>query len=95
MEGKTQRAMVAAAVAGLLAAVGAGVASAEHEAGAAAGGKISCYGINKCKGAGSCGGKGHTCAGMNACKGQGYLSLEKDTCLKIQGGRLTPEPEAS
>ena len=94
MDGKTQRAVVAAAIAGLLAAAGAVVASAEQEAGMA-GGKAPCYGINKCKGTGSCGGKGHSCAGMNACKGQGYLELEKDTCLKIDGGRLTAEPAAS
>ena len=91
MDGKTQRAVVTAAVVGLLAAVGASVASAEHEQGAAKGDKAPCYGINKCKGAGSCGGAGHSCAGMNACKGQGYLELDKDTCLKIEGGRLTPE----
>ena len=96
MEGKTQRAVVAAAVAGLLAAVGAGAASAEPKAGAAdAGGKVAWYGINKCKGTGACGGKGHSCAGMNACKGQGFLQLDKETCLKIEGGRLTPEPQAS
>ena len=58
-------------------------------------GKVPCYGINKCKGAGSCGGAGHSCAGMNACKGQGYLEIEKDTCLKIEAGRLTEKPEVS
>ena len=58
MDGKTQRAVVTAAVVGLLAAMGAGVASAEHEQGAAKGDKAPCYGINKCKGAGSCGGAG-------------------------------------
>ena len=94
MDGKTQRAVVAAAVAGLLAAVGATVASAEHETGTT-GEKVSCYGINKCKGAGACGGQGHSCAGMNGCKGQGSISLDKDTCLKIEGGRLTLEPQPS
>ncbi len=48
--------------------------------------------MNKCKGAGACGGKGHSCAGENACKGQGYLKIDEETCLKIQGGRLTSEP---
>ena len=92
MDGKTQRAVVTAAVVGLLAAVGAMSASAEHEHGATAtGDKAPCYGINKCKGTGSCGGSGRSCAGTNGCKGQGYLELEKDTCLKIEGGRLTPE----
>lgn len=50
-----------------------------------------CYGVNKCKGVGACSGKGHDCAGKNACKGQGYVEMDKDTCLKLEGGRLTPE----
>jgi len=54
-------------------------------------GKVNCYGVNKCKGTGSCGGKGHSCAGENACRGQGYLKIDKETCLKIEGGRLTPQ----
>lgn len=49
-----------------------------------------CYGINKCKGVGGCGGKDHSCAGKNDCKGKGYLEVPKGTCLKIQGGSLTP-----
>src|ERR1700758_3478893 len=53
--------------------------------------QIHCYGINACKGKGDCGGKGHSCAGENACKGKGYLKLDKETCLKIQGARLTEE----
>jgi uncharacterized membrane protein len=55
--------------------------------------EVHCYGINACKGKGDCGGKGHSCAGENACKGKGYLKLDKETCLKIQGARLTEEPE--
>ena len=51
---------------------------------------VHCYGVNKCKGTGACGGKGHGCAGGNSCAGQGYLSIDKDTCLKIKGGSLTP-----
>lgn len=82
-----QRVVLAAAVAGLVAA---GVVSfgshvqAEEE-------HVPCYGINKCKGTGDCGGKGHACSGKNECKGQGFLKLEEDTCLKIEGGRLTAE----
>ncbi len=52
---------------------------------------VHCYGVNKCKGTGDCGGKGHSCAGENACKGQGFLDIDQETCLKIEGGRLTPE----
>jgi uncharacterized membrane protein len=54
---------------------------------------VHCYGVNKCKGVGDCGGKGHSCAGQNACKGQGYLDMSQDLCLKIDGGRLTPNAE--
>ena len=53
-------------------------------------GDNTCWGVNKCKGTGACGGPGHSCAGQNACKGQGWLEIDKDTCLKIQGGSLTP-----
>jgi uncharacterized membrane protein len=80
--------LLASAVAGLMVAGGvAGIAAAEEKE------EVRCYGINKCKGTGACGGQGHSCAGENACKGQGYLKMDEDTCLKIQGGRLTPETE--
>ena len=81
-----KRALVAASVAGLMAAAGVmGVTTAQAED------KVPCYGINKCKGTGDCGGKaGNSCAGKNACKGQGFLKLAKDDCLRINGGSLTP-----
>lgn len=50
---------------------------------------VPCYGVNACKGAGDCGGKGHSCAGKNECKGAGYVSVPKEACTKIAGGRLT------
>ncbi len=53
---------------------------------------VKCYGVNKCKGTGDCGGKGYSCAGNNSCAGHGFLKIDKDKCLKIKGGRLTPEP---
>ena len=77
--------ILASAAAGLMAV--AGVAST---AAADPGDTVHCYGVNKCKGTGACGGKGHSCAGENKCKGQGFLEVDKDTCLKIEGGRLTP-----
>ena len=87
---KNKRTLVAASVAGLLAA--AGLASLHQSAQAAdEADHVPCYGINKCKGTGECGGKGHSCSGKNECKGQGFLKLEKDTCLKIEGGRLTAQ----
>ena len=92
---KQQRALLAASVAGVLAAVGIvargqGAQAAEPDSGK----PVACYGINKCQGMGDCGGKGHSCHGKNACNGQGYLELQKETCLKIQGGRLTEEKTA-
>lgn len=55
--------------------------------------EVKCYGINKCKGTGECGGKGHGCAGENECAGHGWLKIDKDKCLAIKGGRLTPDEE--
>ncbi len=94
---KTMNVLMASAVAGLLS-VGGTAAFAADAHGGGSGEKAPCYGINKCKGTGACGGKhddgtGYSCAGNNACKGKGWLSLDKDTCLKIEGGRLTPEAD--
>lgn len=61
-----------------------------QEKGAKSGEKVHCYGVNKCKGTGDCGGPGHSCANQNSCKRQGYIDMDKDTCLRIDGGRLTP-----
>ena len=83
----SNKTLLAAAVAGLLAV---GSLAVPAQAAEGEGELVRCYGVNKCKGTGACGGKGHSCAGENSCKGQGYLKLDKDTCLKIQGGRLTP-----
>ena len=94
MERKVRRALVAASVAGLLASAGAIVgqsAQAQEGADDHDEAKVACYGINKCKGTGDCGGKGHGCAGKNACSGQGYIDLDKDVCLRVKDGRLTPE----
>lgn len=90
MDGKTQRTLIAASVAGLVAAAGL-MASAHTAQAAGEGEKVPCYGINKCQGSGDCGGKDHGCAGKNTCGGQGYISLDKETCLRIKDGRLTPE----
>ncbi len=87
MESK-KRALIAASVAGLMAAAVAGVSGPVQ---AAVAGKVPCYGVNKCKGTGDCGGKGHGCAGKNECGGKGYIKLDKDDCLRIKGGSLTPQ----
>ena len=91
MELNKQRALLAASVAGILAAVGA-VWSGSNAQAQEGNGTVPCYGINKCQGTGDCGGKGHSCAGKNACKGQGYIELSEENCLRIEGGRLTAEP---
>ena len=93
MERTRQRALLAASMAGLVAAIGISVVGRSASAADAPTDKVHCYGINKCKGAGDCGGKGHGCSGKNACKGQGYLDLSKETCLKIEGGRLTEDAQ--
>ncbi len=80
---ETKKLLLGAAMAGIVA----GTVAAPRAA-VAAGDK--CYGVNKCKGVGACGGKNHSCHGKNECKGQGWLSIDKDTCLKIEGGSLTP-----
>jgi uncharacterized membrane protein len=91
--GKEMRTMngklvLASAVAGLLA-LGAVAGTAEAEEKAE---KVKCYGANACKGSGACAGAGHACAGKNACKGQGFVEVDsKDACLKMAGGRLTPD----
>ena len=94
-QNNSKKTFVASAAAGILAVSGmtASTALAEHHGHdhGGSGDKVPCYGVNKCKGTGACGGKGHSCAGENACKGQGYLNIDKETCLKIQGGRLTAE----
>lgn len=83
--------LLAASVAGLMAAALAPAAQAEMDMSHVHPDDVNCYGVNKCKGTGDCGGKGASCAGSNACKGQGFIALPEDTCLKIQGGRLTAE----
>jgi len=55
---------------------------------------VHCYGVNKCKETGDCGGPGHSCANQNACKRQGYIDMDEETCLRLDGGRLTPEESA-
>ena len=94
MDARQKRALVVSSVAGLVAAVGLTAVGAGASAAETKDEKVPCYGINKCKGVGACGGAGHSCAGMNACKGQGYLELDKEVCLKIEGGRLTADVQS-
>lgn len=81
----SRRVLVASAAAGLFMAASLGAPSVAHAE------EVPCYGINKCKGTGECGGKEHSCAGENECAGKGWIKIEKEKCLKIKDGRLTPE----
>ncbi|MDX6770954.1 MAG: hypothetical protein SF051_15585 [Elusimicrobiota bacterium] len=48
--------------------------------------KVSCMGVNACKGKGECGVDGkHGCAGQNACKGQGWVTLARKACDAKKG----------
>jgi uncharacterized membrane protein len=85
MHASRYRRLLVASLAGALAAP---TALSAHEES-----KVSCYGVNKCKGMGACGGKGTACAGTNSCKRQGFLEMDKETCLKVDGGRLTADAE--
>lgn len=69
--------------------IAAPAAIADHHA-AKEGEKVACYGVNKCKGAGDCKTASNACKGHNACKGQGVLEMDKDLCLRLEGGSLTP-----
>lgn len=79
--------LLASAVAGALTIASQALPAPAH----AEGEKVKCYGVNECKGHGACAGP-NGCAGKNACKGQGFVEVEsKDACLKMEGGRLTPQ----
>ena len=49
--------------------------------------KVSCAGVNACKGQGGCAGAGNACAGQNACKGKGVTKTTADDCAK-KGGKV-------
>ncbi len=87
--------LLASAVAGMLTVATFAANAQAADKAADSGNKVRCYGVNKCKGAGQCGGKGHSCSGKNSCKGKGYLMMDKGTCLKIQGGRLSEQKQDS
>lgn len=74
MAGMSQKALLTAVVAGIMAMGGsAGLAQADEHG---EGGKYECQGANACKGKGACGGAGHSCAGKNECKGKGWAETK-------------------
>jgi hypothetical protein len=86
-----RKSLLVATLAGLLAAPA--IARAEDEKGSQKPDEgVPCWGVNKCKGVGDCGAGGCRttgCHGSNACRRKGFLRLDRETCLKIEGGRLT------
>ncbi len=90
MKPSTSRRILMTSLASALALPALAVAQDAPDAGAE---KVHCYGVNKCKETGDCGGPGHGCANQNTCKRQGYIDMDKDTCLRLDGGRLTPNEE--
>jgi len=90
---KTGGILLASAVAGLMTLGTSAQAAGDEAAGKET--KVHCYGVNACKGQGACAGAGHACGGKNACKGQGFVETESEAaCLKMTGGRLTPNAAA-
>jgi hypothetical protein len=53
--------------------------------------KVSCAGVNACKGQGGCATADHSCAGKNACKGKGVVEMSKEDCMKKGGKAAEPE----
>lgn len=84
MKNTTRGLMLLTAVASLAASAGDKPAPGKTAKEAA---KISCAGVNECKGKGSCGGVGHDCGGQNECKGKGWISLSAEDCKK-KGGTI-------
>ncbi len=88
MEKRNARRLLVASLAGMLILPAVGLVSGADKKGSET---VHCYGVNKCKETGDCGGPGHSCANQNACKRKGYIDMDKETCLRLDGGQLTPE----
>ena len=54
--------------------------------------KVSCGGINACKGQSECATANNSCKGQNACKGQGLIFTTKKECTD-KGGKVLPTPK--
>ncbi|MDB4971281.1 MAG: hypothetical protein JWN44_6970 [Myxococcales bacterium] len=79
-------AMVAATVAGLFAAAAPAVVHAKG------GGKVSCTGVNECKGKGGCKSATNDCKGKNECKGKGSMKMSEKDCT-AKGGTVAAPAE--
>ena len=88
---KLDKALLGAAVAGILGAMASGPVHAADKA-KAKNPDVECMGVNACKGKSSCAGAKSSCSGMNACKGQGWVKVSKDVCDQL-GGTASPMME--
>lgn len=61
------------------------------EQGTAQEAKVSCGGINACKGQSECATATSSCKGANACKGQGVVTTTKKECDE-KGGKVVATP---
>jgi hypothetical protein len=43
--------------------------------------KLSCFGVNTCKGQSACKSARNDCKGQNACKGLGFVELTQNDCV--------------
>jgi len=88
MNKTANKALLGAAVAGIMGACIMAAPSAVSAKRMKAPKLIKCFGVNKCAGFGSCGGQGHKCAGKNSCKGLGWLLMPKKSCEALAGGSV-------
>jgi uncharacterized membrane protein len=89
---KTEKALISAAMAGILGALAAGssMAADKMEKKAAHTDEVQCSGVNACKGKSSCAGANSSCASQNSCKGQGWVKVSKEACDQL-GGKVEPK----
>lgn len=87
MTKSTKGIVIASAVASLLAGGALAGDKAPKKEAKDASARVSCSGVNECKGKGECGGGGHDCAGENECKGKGWIAMSEKEC-KTKGGKV-------
>jgi hypothetical protein len=87
---KKNKALLGAAVAGILGAIAStGAMAAEKSDKMMKAEDVQCAGVNACKGKSSCHSAKSGCAGSNGCKGQGWVKVSKEACDQL-GGTVVP-----
>jgi hypothetical protein len=90
---KTNKALLGAAVAGILGAISnAGFAADKPKNAMTKAEDVQCSGVNACKGKSACAAANSGCAGMNGCKGQGWVKVSKEACDQLGGKVTEPKP---